>query len=381
MIIDILRNVPDYRRKQGRRYQELSDVLIVFLLAVLSGATSYRKIHSFIDENFDKIKELLGFNWKQAPAYTTLRDILLSLSESDLEAVVRQSQVDVKNRRKTVCGKFVHLCFDGKVLKKSFDNFKGNKAAQILTAFLPAESQVIAQVDIADKDSEIPKVRSLLSQLKVEGAIITTDALHCQVETLKTVKDNGAETILQVKENQPNLASDCRRMLETQEADDIYEEKAEKGHGRIVSRMVKVYSDLKLTDTCKWLSLLVCAIAVIVVRSDYNTKTGKWDEKPETRYYVSTTKLDAESFCNVIRDHWSIENRLHYVRDVAMAEDASRIREKPGLFARIKSIANNILRHSGVKNITDALYRNALNFDRLLNYPILGLKNSIINAK
>ena len=77
MIIDILRNVPDYRRKQGRRYQELSDVLIVFLLAVLSGGTSYRKVHSFIDENFDKIKELLGFNWKKAPAYTTLRDILL----------------------------------------------------------------------------------------------------------------------------------------------------------------------------------------------------------------------------------------------------------------------------------------------------------------
>ena len=319
--------------------------------------------------------------WLAIPRTRVSEQALLSLSKSDLEAVVRQSQVDVKNRRKTVCGKFVHLCFDGKVLKKSFDNFKGNKAAQILTAFLPAESQVIAQVNIADKESEIPKVRSLLSQLKVEGAIITTDALHCQVETLKTVKDNGAETILQVKENQPNLASDCRRMLETQEADDIYEENAEKSHGRIVSRMVKVYSDLKLTDTCKWLSLLVCAIAVIVVRSDYNTKTGKWDEKPETRYYVSTTKLGAESFCNVIRDHWSIENRLHYVRDVAMAEDASRIREKPGLFARIKSIANNILRHSGVKNITDALYRNALNFDRLLNYPILGLKNSIINAK
>ena len=68
MIIDILRLVQD-PRKQGRRYREISDVLVVFLLAVLSGTTSYRKVHSFTDENFDNIKELLGFDWKKAPAY------------------------------------------------------------------------------------------------------------------------------------------------------------------------------------------------------------------------------------------------------------------------------------------------------------------------
>jgi len=374
MVIDILKRVQDPRRKQGRRYKEISDVLIVFLLAVLSGATSYRKVHSFTDENFDKIKELLGFDWKRTPAYTTLRDILLSLSESDLEAVLRESQRSFQNTEKTICGNFVHICFDGKVLRKSFDHFKGNKAAQILTAFLPAESQVIAQIDIADKESEIPKVQELLRTLNVKGALITTDALHCQVETLKTVKNNGAETILQVKENQPKLAADCRKMAERQEADDVYEEKAEKNHGRIVSRKVKVYSELKLGDSSKWLSSLVCAIAVRVMRLDYNTKTRQWEEKPETRYYVSTIKLAAQNFCNVIRDHWAIENRLHYVRDVTMGEDASRIREKPGLFARMKSLAQNVLRRSGVTNIADAIYRNALNFNRLLNYSFLGLR-------
>ena len=176
-----------------------------------------------------------------------------------------------------------------------------------------------------------------------------------------------------MKENQPKLASDCRKMAETQEADDVYEEDLEKSHGRIVSRKVRVYSELKLSDRCKWLSSLVCAIVVMLMRLDYNTKTRQWEEKPETRYYVSTIKLAAQNFCNVIRDHWAIENRLHYVRDVAMGEDASRIREKPGLFARMKSLAQNILRRSGVTNITDAIYRNALNFNRLLNYPVLGL--------
>lgn len=84
MMINILKCVQDPRRKQGRRYKEISDVLIVFLLATLSGASSYRKVHSFVDENFEKLKELLGFDWKKPPPYTRLRNILLSLSESDL---------------------------------------------------------------------------------------------------------------------------------------------------------------------------------------------------------------------------------------------------------------------------------------------------------
>ena len=97
-------------------------------------------------------------------------------------------------------------------------------------------------------------------------------------------------------------------------------------------------------------------------------KDGMWDRREETSLYVCSAPLSAKKAAEAIRSHWGVENKNHYVRDVAMLEDASRIRINPGIFARARSFALNILRVNGEKNIADALWRNALNLNRPLAY-------------
>ena len=125
----------------------------------------------------------------------------------------------------------------------------------------------------------------------------------------------------------------------------------------------------------EWDGLIHTVIEVRRKRDVFHTKSGEWRETQETGYYVSDREptVSAQSYAQAVRGHWSIENRhasipQHYVRDVTLGEDRSRIRHNPGLFARLRSFALNILRSGGVTNIAQALYDNALNLDRILSY-------------
>ena len=101
-----------------------------------------------------------------------------------------------------------------------------------------------------------------------------------------------------------------------------------------------------------------------------DTRTGLWRPRREVAYYVSQVPLDAAAFGRAVRAHWGIENRDHHVRDRVLREDDSRIRRRPGVFARLRSFALNILRADGVANVSEAVYVNALSLDRLLAYGL-----------
>jgi predicted transposase YbfD/YdcC len=103
-------------------------------------------------------------------------------------------------------------------------------------------------------------------------------------------------------------------------------------------------------------------------REIFDTKKKQWKNTDETVYYISTILLSAEEFCKAVRNHRGIENGNHHVRDVSMNEDKSRIRNNPGIFARLKSFALNILRVNKVKNIADELYYNCICIGNIFSY-------------
>ena len=97
-----------------------------------------------------------------------------------------------------------------------------------------------------------------------------------------------------------------------------------------------------------------------------------WDQRGEVAYYISSaTDLSASAWARAIRCHWGIENRNHYVRDVSCDEDKSRIRHNPGIMTRARSFALNILRHNGVANVANALWKGALSLDHILAYKAI----------
>ncbi len=140
-----------------------------------------------------------------------------------------------------------------------------------------------------------------------------------------------------------------------------------KARNRIESRRVEVFTPINLTHADKW-SLVKAIIKVERKRLVFDMKTKGWQRSDETSFYIATTTLPAETFGVGIRGHWGIENGNHYVRDVTMEEDKSRIRTNPHIFAKLRSFALNILRANNVDNASLELFNNCMRLSNVLNY-------------
>jgi len=361
MLQSFLFKIKDRRRKQGRRYQQ-EHILLFSIFAILSGADSYRKIRAFIKTHYQTLHETFGLNWQRMPAYTTIRAIIRGVSSAEVEEQFRQYSdllaTDTGQR---------FVAFDGKVLRGSFDRFQDQKAIQILSAFVTGSRIILAHEEIAAKTNEIPTAQKLMGQLGLSGCIFTLDALHCQEKTLAAAQETDNEVIVQVKENQKTLFQDCQTTAATSPPDAVYQEPVTKAHNRIESRRVAVFTNMTLRDSDKW-HLVEAMVQVERSRRVFDTRAKRWQESGETSFYIATTVLSAEMFCQAIRRHWDIENGNHYVRDVTMGEDKSRIRDNPHIFAKLRSFALNILRANNVKNVSLELFDNCLDLNRVLSY-------------
>lgn len=363
MLYDLLFKIKDHRRGQGRRYL-LGHILFFSILAILSGATSYRKVHAFIKANYALLDETFALNWNRLPAYTTIRDIIQGVCPEDLEECFR-TYSDFLSDASPGAKRFV--AFDGKVLRGSFDHFLGQAALQVLSAFLTDQHLILAHEEIAAKTNEIPTAQEMMSKLGLSDCIFTFDAINCQENTLSAGKETGNDVIAQVKGNQKTLFNDCQTLAASSVPSDQYEEPIVKNHSRIESRSVQVFPRPTFSDDLKW-RLVDAVVKVDRKRWTFNTRNKVWEPSHETSFYISTTCLTAKTFCRAIRNHWSIENGNHYVRDVSLGEDRSRIRINPHIFAKLRSFALNILRANHVKNVSLELFANCMNLSRVLSY-------------
>jgi hypothetical protein len=175
MLESFLFKIKDQRRKQGQRYK-LGHILLFTILAILSGANSYRKVQKFIVTHYDRLNKVFNLKWKRMPAYTTIRDIIQGTSGAELEQSFRQYSEGLVER--TDQKQFIGC--DGKVLRGSFDRFQDHKAVQILSAFASHGQLILAHEEIATKTNEIPTAQTLMAALGLSGYIFTFDALHCQ---------------------------------------------------------------------------------------------------------------------------------------------------------------------------------------------------------
>jgi hypothetical protein len=178
-LLDLLTNVPDPRRGQGKMYK-LPHVLLFSILAIVTGCNSYRGIVTFIDVHRDSLNKAFGLNWRRAPAHTAIRYILMRLDPVAIEAAFRQHAALLQAALAATAGT-CGIALDGKTLRGSFDHFHDRAAAQLLSAFATDTELLLAHIDIAEKSNEIPAAQTLLAELAVPaGAIVTLDALHCQ---------------------------------------------------------------------------------------------------------------------------------------------------------------------------------------------------------
>jgi hypothetical protein len=183
-LLDVLADVPDPRRAEGKLYR-LPHVLLFSILAIVAGCNSYRGVVTFIDVHRRRLNVAFGLNWRRAPSHTAIRYILQGLDPAGVEAAFRRHAALLQVARSTPGQGSIAL--DGKTLRGSFDGFHDRTAAQVLSAFATDTALVLAHIDIAEKSNEIPAAQTLLAELGVaRDTLVTLDALHCQKNISKS---------------------------------------------------------------------------------------------------------------------------------------------------------------------------------------------------
>jgi predicted transposase YbfD/YdcC len=187
-------------------------------------------------------------------------------------------------------------------------------------------------------------------------------------KTFEAARKAKCHLLVQVKENQPGLVRKIKEAAETNTPLARHETIDRNKRMRAETRIVEIFDAGPALEKTAWNGLITRIIRVKRSTLERRAKDGMWDRREETSLYVCSAPISARKAADAIRGHWSVENRNHYVRDVSMLEDTSRIRTNPGIFARARSFALNILRANGEENIANALWCNALDLNRPLAY-------------
>jgi predicted transposase YbfD/YdcC len=336
-------------RQSGKVVYPLAEVLLLCLLAVLAGAETITDIARFGDKKLDLLRRFRPFA-AGTPAHDHLGDILATL---DAEAFQRCFVAWVAALIGVPEGV---VAIDGKTVRRSKGVAKD--AIHMVSAFAARQRLVLGQVKVADKANEIVAIPKLLDMLAIDGAVVTIDAMGCQRAIAQKIIDKKADYILALKGNQGSLRGDVELFAQEQKAKNFKDttvsrhQTVDGDHGRVETRDITVIHDVGwLQDRHQWPALT----SVVMVESTRLIPGPSRDAdkiERETRFYITSLALIASLIGPLIRDHWTIENSLHWVLDMAFRDDECRLRtdHAPANFTTLKHMALNLIRRAKSKD-------------------------------
>ena len=357
-LLAVFGRVPDPRKPRGRRHS-LAAVLTLATCAVLAGARSFTAIGEWSADAGQAVADLLGI--VRVPDESTFRRVLAALDADALDTALGAWTAAVTT---PPAGTRRRIAVDGKTLRGSRTG--DSPGRHLLAALDHGTGVVLGQVAVDTKSNEIPALPILLAGLDLTDVIVTADALHTQRQTASWLVSHQAHYVLTVKTNQPTLyaqlaALPWRRVTTAARG-------VERGHGRLERRTVKA------TEVRAGL-LFPHAVQAVQVTRRRQPLAGT-PATTEVVYLVTSLPTHQASpalLATFAREHWLVENRLHWVRDVTFGEDLSQVRtgRAPQVMASLRNLAIAILRLTGVTNIAQGIRHHARRPER----PLETIKN------
>lgn len=328
LLVSKLQEIPDFRNSRGQRYK-LYNILAISILALISGADDFESIAEYARsrKNFLCLHKLL--DGKNYPSHDLFRWIFSKLDKKAfakilsvwLEASIKDNSKNLS--KEELKPRMIHI--DGKSLRGTRTSEHTRTALQIISAYCSEEQLCIGQSIIDKKSCESTAIPKLLDLLDLKDSIVTIDAVATTKKNVAKIIDGKGDYILALKKNNKLLFNEVENFfLNFKDSALIhdYAQTIDKKHGRIELRKCRIIKDLEyLPDTIGWKGLQ--SLVYIEAHRSLNGKTSVFH-----KYYLSSLKPNAKSLMQQIRQHWSVENNLHWSLDVAFNEDKSRLKNK-----------------------------------------------------
>ncbi len=319
-------------RQQHKVKHNLLEVILMTISAVVAECEAWYQVEHYCRTKESWFREKLNLKLDNGiPSHDTFERVFALIEPSELEKSFRNW---VSHATGKVKGETVSI--DGKTLCGSAS--ESAPAIHIVSAWSTLRSLVLGQLKTHEKSNEITAVPELLDVLDIEDCVITADAMSCQKEITRKISDKKADYVLGLKGNQGSLFEDVKLYF-TETSGISSTVTQEKGHGRVETRAYYLETDIDwLWQRPEWSKLN----GIGMVKSEVFEKGNVREEK---RYFI-TSLTDVEQFAKATREHWGIENSLHWVLDVGFNEDKCRMRKDHSAenFAVIRHIAVNILK-------------------------------------
>lgn len=344
-LVEALALVPDPRRQCKNLRHALVDVLAISFCGVLCGCDDFVEI-----EEFGRSKETFFRRFLQLghgiPAHDTFRRVLQAVCPLALQQCLIAWLKSLRQRADAAPGQVVAI--DGKTLRRTGDRKRGLGPLHLVSAWATANGLTLGQVAVDAKSNEITAIPELIELLELEDCVVTIDAAGCQKGIAARIVAKQADYVLAVKENQPALYEQVTEHF-AEELDKAKTDskvrchrQVETGHGRTETRHTLVVPAPKaLVQSGLWAGL---ATLIMVMRESIDRATGAKTE--EVRYFISSLPARAKRLAYAVRQHWGIENGLHWVLDVAFNEDRMRQRDRNAIdnLALLNRLAVSLLR-------------------------------------
>ena len=325
-------------RREHRRLYTLSHILFLNTIGVLAGCNDCQEVESF---GFAKSNwfQSLGLFPNGMPSHDTICRVLRLLKPRPFQQLFSRWISDLIGPVSGV------LAIDGKTSRSSADGENGTPLHTV-SVYASDAGVTLAHVDVGEKSNEIPYIPIVIEKLEIAGAMVTSDAMGCQTDIATAIRKKKADYLLAVKDNQPTLLgnikshfSDCTTKKWKNNNKATFSTTQNEGHGRTEFREVWCCPAVDIVDCNKWTDVeqVVCNRSTRIINGKVSI---------EDRYFITSSKLPAQKILHSIREHWGIENKVHWVLDVAFAEDACQLRKDhaPENISTIRRWVLNILR-------------------------------------